>query len=133
MQSSKLGFDSMVKESARQGLRYTLGAGGLEVFISDGAHNFAEANIKEYWTRYKDDRTEHIKHVHMAGDNNNNKMEAFNGELIDREKVMRSLKRDNSPILKGMQIYHNFIRPHMGLDGDTPSERAGIKVEGENK
>jgi len=36
-------------------------------------------------------------------------------------------------ILKGYQIYHNFIRPHMGLNGQTPSEAAGIKVEGENK
>jgi putative transposase len=32
-----------------------------------------------------------------------------------------------------MQIFHNFVRPHTGLNGDTPAERAGIKVEGENK
>lgn len=30
-------------------------------------------------------------------------------------------------------IYHNFMRPHEGLNGDTPAERVGIKVEGENK
>jgi hypothetical protein len=39
----------------------------------------------------------------------------------------------DSPIIKGFQIYHNFVRPHMALNGDTPAERAGIKVEGENK
>jgi putative transposase len=61
-------------------------------------------------------------------------MERLNGELRDREKVMRSLKNENSPILKGMQIHHNFIRPHMGLENEiTPGEAAGIKVEGENK
>jgi hypothetical protein len=48
-------------------------------------------------------------------------MESFNGELRDREKVMRSLKREDSPILKGMQIHHNFVRPHMALDGKTPA------------
>ena len=32
-----------------------------------------------------------------------------------------------------MQIFHNFVRPHMGLDGKTPAEVAGIKVQGENK
>lgn len=32
-----------------------------------------------------------------------------------------------------MQIHHNFIRPHMGLNGQTPAEAAGIRVEGENK
>ncbi len=39
----------------------------------------------------------------------------------------------DTPILKGAQIYHNFIKPHMGLNGKTPAEAAGIKVEGENK
>ncbi len=39
----------------------------------------------------------------------------------------------DSPILKGVQVYHNFIKPHMGLNGKTPAEAAGIKVEGENK
>jgi hypothetical protein len=32
-----------------------------------------------------------------------------------------------------MQIFHNYIRPHMGLDGKTPADIAGIEVEGENK
>jgi transposase-like protein len=77
--------------------------------------------------------SEHIRHVRMSGDNNNNKMERFNGELRDREKVMRSLKRSNSPIIDGYQIFHNFVRTHEGLDGSTPAEAAGIKVEGQNK
>jgi hypothetical protein len=60
-------------------------------------------------------------------------MERQNGEWRDREKVMGSLKREDSPVLTGMQIHHNFIRPHMGLNGRTPAEAAGIKVEGQNK
>ena len=31
------------------------------------------------------------------------------------------------------QLFHNYVRPHMALKGKTPSEAAGIKVEGENK
>jgi hypothetical protein len=46
---------------------------------------------------------------------------------------MRGLKRKDTPILKGLQIYHNFVRPHMGLDGYTPAERAGIRIEGVDK
>ena len=46
---------------------------------------------------------------------------------------MRGIKRADSPILKGYQLYHNFIRPHEGLNGQTPAERAGIKVEGLDK
>ncbi len=60
-------------------------------------------------------------------------MERQNGEWRNREKVMRSLKREDSPVLSGMQIFHNYVRPHMGLNGRTPAEAAGIKVEGENK
>jgi len=57
----------------------------------------------------------------------------MNGEVRDREKVMRGLKRMDTPILKGVQIYHNYIRPHEGLKGATPADKAGIKVEGVNK
>ena len=46
---------------------------------------------------------------------------------------MQGLKNPNSAIVKGLQIYHNFIRPHEALGGETPAERAGIKIEGKNK
>ncbi len=32
-----------------------------------------------------------------------------------------------------MQVYHNLVRPHMGLEGKTPAEAAGIQVRGDNK
>lgn len=78
-------------------------------------------------------QTTHIREIAIDGKVHNNKMERMNGEVRDREKVMRGLKRMDTPILKGIQIYHNFVRPHEGLNGDTPAERAGIKVEGSNK
>ena len=59
--------------------------------------------------------TKHIRHIHLKNDRNNNKMQRLNGELGDREKVMRSLKTDDSPIISGMQIHYNFIRGHMGF------------------
>jgi hypothetical protein len=46
---------------------------------------------------------------------------------------MRSLKKSDTPILIGYQIYHNYVRPHMALDGRTPSEAAGIAITGQNK
>lgn len=46
---------------------------------------------------------------------------------------MRSLKRKDTPILEGYQLYHNYIRGHEGLDGKTPAEACGIKAEGQNK
>ncbi len=57
----------------------------------------------------------------------------MNGELRDREKVVRGVKREDSPLITGLQIYHNYVRPHMGLKGKTPAEVAGITVEGKDK
>ncbi len=102
-------------------------------FITDGAANFHEAYLKEFHTMSKATDTEHIRHIRLAGDRNNNRMERFNGELRQREKVMRTLKNPDSPILSGYQIYHNYIRPHEALQGKTPAELAGIKIEGSNK
>jgi hypothetical protein len=69
----------------------------------------------------------------MSGDNNNNKMERFNGELRDREKVVRGVKKTGSPLISGLQIYHNYVRPHTALEGKTPAEKAGIEIRGEDK
>ena len=46
---------------------------------------------------------------------------------------MRGLKKEDTPILKGYQLFHNFVRPREGLEGKTPAEACGIKIEGNNK
>jgi transposase-like protein len=103
-----------------------------DVLISDGAPNCHDAYQKEYWSKVAP-RTSHVRHIHLQGDHNNNKMERMNGELRDREKVMRGLKKMDSPIIKGLQQYHNYFRDHDGLEGKTPAEAANIKIEGRNK
>ncbi len=100
--------------------------------ITDGLQSYRDAYMKEFWT-LKGPRTEHVNAIKLRGDMNNNKMERFNGEVRDREKVMRGLKKDDTPILKGYQLFHSFIRPHEGLEGKTPAEVSGLKVEGQNK
>lgn len=103
-----------------------------QFLITDGARNFYEAFNKEFYTNTYP-RTKHIRHIHFRGDKNNNKMERFNGEFRDREKIMRGLKKADTPILTGYQIFHNYIRSHMSLDGQTPADKCGIKIEGDNK
>jgi hypothetical protein len=60
-------------------------------------------------------------------------MERMNGEIRDREKTMRGLKNTDTPILKGYQLYHNYIRPHEALNGKTPADACRITIEGQNK
>jgi len=104
-----------------------------KTLITDGAPNFHEAYAKEFYTNRLETRTEHIRDIHMDGTVHNNKVERFNGEIRDRERVMRTLEIPDTPILTGMRIYHNFVRPHMALKGKTPAEKAGIQVEGKDK
>ena len=63
----------------------------------------------------------------------NNVLERMHGSIREREKVMRGLKADDTPIIPMNQIYCNFIRPHSALGGATPAEAAGVGIEGENK
>ena len=100
--------------------------------ITDGAANFHDAFKKEFFT-LKDPRTRHISHIRLQGDHNNNKMERLSGEVRDREKTMRGLKQQNTGVLPGYQIYHNYFRPHEALDGKTPAEACGINIKGDNK
>ena len=60
-------------------------------------------------------------------------MKRMSGEIRDKEKTMRELKRKRTPSLQGYQLYHNYIRPHEALDGKTPAEACGIVIEGQNK
>ena len=105
------------------------------VLITDGLKSYHDAFNKEFYTNTVP-RPRHINAIKLTGktgDEQNQRMERLNGSIRDREKVMRGLKKKNTPILKGMQVYHNFIKPHEGLDGMTPAEACGIKVNGENK
>jgi transposase-like protein len=98
--------------------------------ITDQLHAYHQAYKREFFS-LKGPRTEHV--TWEDGGIDNRKMEAFNGTVRSREKIMRSLKREDSPILGGYQIFHNHLRPHMALGDKTPGEMAGIEVRGENK
>ena len=104
-----------------------------QILITDGLRSYRDAWLKEFRTSRQVDSTVHIREITFKGKHNNNKMERMNGEIRDREKVTRNLKREDTPILVGMQIFHNYVRPHMGLKGKTPADLAGIQVDGEDK
>jgi len=126
--------DTKYRHDARNLLRMSKEVMGKKptTFITDGLDSYHIAYLKEYYSHNKP-RTKHIQHIKLRGDVNNNKMERMNGEIRDREKTMRGLKIDETPILQGYQLFHNYIRPHEALDGKTPSEACGITVEGKNK
>ena len=99
-----------------------------KTFVTDGLPTYKQ-NARRIFPE-----AEHIRHITLKGEPHNNKMERMNGEIRDREKTMRGLKKSDTEILKGYQIYQNYIRPHeAALDGKTPSEACGIVIEGQDK
>ena len=124
--------DSKFQHDANNLLRQTLKQTGRKPtnFITDGLPAYAKSSEKVFGKK-----TRHVKHIHLAGKrskDNNNKMERLNGEIRDREKIMRGLKKDDTPLIPGMRIYNNFTKKHIGLGGKTPAEAAKILVDGLN-
>ena len=99
-------------------------------FITDGLPAYAKSSKKVFGKK-----TNHVKHIHLAGkrDRDNNKMERLNGEIRDREKVFRGLKKMDTAILDGMRVYYNYTKKHSGIKGLTPAEASLIQVDGKNK
>ena len=79
--------------------------------------------------------TNHIRHIHLPGkrDRDDDKMERLNGEIMDREKIFRDLKRFDAPLIDGLKVYYNFTKKYGSLKDKTPAEQATIEVDGKNK
>ena len=97
-------------------------------FITDGLQAYMKSSKKVFG---KD--TSHVRHIHLKGDKNNNKMERINGTIRDREKVFRGLKRMDTKIIDGLRVYYNFTKKHEALKGRTPAEASMIEIDGKNK
>ena len=56
--------------------------------VTDGLPAYMKSSKRVFGTK-----THHTRHIHIQKDMNNNKMERLNGEIRDREKAFRGLKR----------------------------------------
>ena len=103
--------------------------------ITDGAFNFSSAIRRAYWRETRTLAVQHVRHVPLSGDLNKNRMESNEWRSTrERKEDHANLKRSDTPnFAAGYQIYHNYVRPHMGLDGKTPAEAAGIEIQGKDK
>ncbi len=129
--------DTKFSHDARQLLKSAKETAGRlpNTLITDGLESYSKAFKKEYAMPFNRKASPvHIREIQLSHKSiHNNKMKRMNGEVRDREKSMRGLKSEDSPILRGYKIFHNFVRPHSALNGQTPADLAGIKVEGSNK
>jgi transposase-like protein len=100
------------------------------LMVTDGLPSCKKAFNAEFYDHHQS--CKHIADVALQ-ESLNNVLERMHGSIREREKIMRGIKVDDTPIIPMNQIYYNFVRPHMGLNGATPAEAAGIGIDGENR
>ena len=94
--------------------------------ITDGLQSYNEAVKKEFWSY--SNREPHIRLVSIRDKVNNNIIERYHGTNRERDKVMRGLQNGltTQQYNDNFRTYYNFVKKHQGLNGLTPSQRAGI-------
>jgi transposase-like protein len=102
-----------------------------DVIVSDGLQAYKAAIRNEFYDRSADIINPHVRLKDFQSKPNNNILERLNGTFRERTKVMRSLddQKGAAEFAKGMQVYYNYIRPHQGIEGQTPAEKAKIPID----
>jgi len=80
--------------------------------------------LKTHWNH----KSRIVHNVVIASERGfNHKIERLHNTIRDRTKIMRGFHgslESAYAIMKGFEIYYNFIRKHQGIDNKTPSEEA---------
>lgn len=108
----------------------------LLTFVSDGFENYRSGARKHFGRVCKIVFGVPIACRKYGLKHNNNAIEKYNQDLEDRYKTVRHWGSFGSAaaVLKMRQIIHNFVNPHMELNGRTPAEAAEIGYNlGRNK
>jgi transposase-like protein len=106
-----------------------------EFMVTDGLQSYHDAFNKEFYTNILP-QTKHLRNAGIAKKNNNNMVERLHNTVREREKVMRGMQNNETAkvLMDGFRNYYNVLRPHMGIDNNTPAEMAGLNLElGRNK
>ncbi|MEM3112969.1 MAG: DDE-type integrase/transposase/recombinase [Candidatus Pacearchaeota archaeon] len=103
--------------------------GNVKIVTTDGLQGYERVlkksfGLKTHWNH----KSPIIHNVIIASERGfNHKIERLHNTIRDRTKIMRGFHgslESAKAIMKGMEIYYNFVRKHQGIDGKTPSEEA---------
>lgn len=101
----------------------------IKIVTTDGLKGYERVlkksfGLKTHWNH----KSPIIHNVVIASERGfNHKIERLHNTIRDRTKIIRGFHgslESARAIMKGMEIYYNFVRKHQGIDGKTPSEEA---------
>ncbi len=97
--------------------------------ITDSLRAYVKAFKREFYTNTIP-RPIHVQYASIQRNPHNNKIERLHNSKRENLKNTRGLYNDESAQFHAdaERINHNHIRPHMGLNGKTPAEAAGIHL-----
>ena len=108
----------------------------LITFVSDEFDNYRSGAVMHFYRTCKIVSGVPIACKKYKLEHNNNPIERYNQDIENRYKTTRHWGSFESAslTLRMRQIIHNFVNPHMELNGKTPAEAAGIILDlGRNK
>ncbi len=101
----------------------------IKVITTDGLQGYPRVLRKAFGVNNKFKINPKVQHnIVIASERGfNHKIERLHNTIRDRTKIMRGFHgslESAKAIMKGMEIYYNFVRKHQGIEGKTPSEEA---------
>ena len=101
------------------------------IFVSDGFRNYKNAFNKLFFRVAKLQFGVPIACKKYGYEHNNNPIERYNEDIDDRIKTMRHFGSFEGAenFLNLKSIIHNFVNPHMQLQGKTPAEEAVMDLK----
>ena len=102
----------------------------MTIFVCDKFENYKTAFNKLFYRVTKLRFGIPIKAKKNGLKCNNNNIERYNQDIKDRIKTMRNFGSNKRAeyFLSLKHIIHNFVNPHMQINGKTPAEAAGIDL-----
>ena len=114
----------------------------VKVVSTDGLNAYPRVIKKTFGMKinkfHKIAKTSKVVHQVIKSDSGgfNYKIERFHNTLRERTKIMRGFHgciTSAQTLMKGYEIYYNWIRNNLALEGQTPSEVACPNVQIKNK
>ncbi len=99
-----------------------------KIVYADGCFAYRKGFNKAFYDHHRSCQL--IQNVGINSRIHQNKVERLHGTLKDMLRARRGLDstQKTEAMLDGWFVYYNFLRPHSALNGKTPAEAAGIKL-----